>query len=204
MANTHTIIMIMLQGAWLFGPLCFPIFPLIGCLHWPIHLSGWPISGFFSAAGGLRGAACSEWNSNVQRPGRSALDLELLAASGGCRGPGPDIQKGQERRQKAGCGAALWTLSANPTGHCPLRAPACLQRAEAAKDLRALGCCRHRGIRGVSMRATFCTLQCCGSCLRLAVSLSLDRRLSEDKAPCSCMLGREQPGIVKFRSEIQS
>ena len=54
------------------------------------------------------------------------------------------------------------------------------------------------------MRATFCSLQCCGSCLRLAVSLSLDRRLSEDKAPCSCKLGREQPGIVKFRSDFQS
>ena len=54
------------------------------------------------------------------------------------------------------------------------------------------------------MRATFCSLQCGGSCLRLAVSLSLDRRLSEDEAPRSCKLGREQPGIVKFRSKFQS
>ena len=63
---------------------------------------------------------------------------------------------------------------------------------------------QHRGIRGVSMRPTFCSLQRCGSCLRLAVRSSLDRSLSEDKAPCSCKLGREQPGIVKFRSDFQS
>ena len=28
--------------------------------------------------------------------------------------------------------------------------------------------------------------------------------LSEDEAPCSCKLGREQPGSVKFRNDFQS
>ena len=97
----------------------------------------------------------------IQRPGGGLhLTWSFLQPAEDAGGPGPEIQKGQERRQKTACGAALWTLSADAAGHFPLRAPAWLQRAEAAKDLRALGCRRHRWIRGVSMRATFCSLQC--------------------------------------------
>ena len=92
-------------------------------------------------------------------PGGLHLTWSFRQPAEDAGGPGPDIQKGKERRQKAACGAALWTLSADAAGHFPVPAPACLQSAEATKDLRALGCCKHRGTRGVSMRATFCS--CC-------------------------------------------
>ena len=120
-----------------------------------------------SAAGGLKAAACSEWNSDVQWPGESAIVEDA-------GGPRPETHKACERRQKTGCGTALRTLSADAAGHCPLRAPAHLQRAKAPKDLRALAWHRPRGIRGVCMRATSCFLQCCGS--RLPGSLTVRSR----------------------------
>ena len=119
-----------------------------------------------SAAGGLRAAACSE-RIPMLRTERSRSNFLQAAEDAG--GSGPETQKARERRQKTGWGAALRTLSAlfaDAGGLRPLRAPTCLQKAQAAaKDLLALGWCRRTGIRGLCMRATSCFLQSWGSCL---------------------------------------
>ncbi|CAE7941629.1 unnamed protein product [Symbiodinium sp. KB8] len=57
-------------------------------------------------------------------PGGLHLTWSFRQPAEDAGGPGPDIQKGKERRQKAACGAALWTLSADAAGHFPVPAPA--------------------------------------------------------------------------------
>ncbi|CAE7252991.1 unnamed protein product [Symbiodinium sp. CCMP2592] len=74
-----------------------------------------------SAAGGLRAAACLE----------SALRSHAA-------GSGPDFQEIGEISQKPGFGAAVRALSVDVFGHGPLRTTACVEEAEATKDLPEL------------------------------------------------------------------